>query len=1043
MLPARHVRILGSTELWWDGAQVSLGGGRGRALVAALALQPGSVVSRERLAESVWGAEAADAQRGRLDVQVSRLRRALRDVGADPQLIQTAGAGYRLALAPSTVDAFVAEAALARARGRLAAGDARGALGAAYEARELWRGPSLADLPDNFEAVRLEELRRGVEEEIAEARLALGEAPALIAELEAAAAREPLRERLHGQLMRALYAAGREAEALAVYDGLRARLADELGIDPPAALRELHGRILRQEPAIDPLPARAKRAARPSRWPRRVIAGAAAAAVVAAGGVAAALGAFGGSSLHGTSSLASALHPTAVAILDARDGRLLAQAAPAANTASAGTGYTLLAFGSAWAAGENGTVTQVDPTSGDVRYTFPLGGFISQMAAGRGDIWVASDANYLVRIQPETHTTVKVPLDSAPPARGPATGANGLAYGAGAFWLARSGREVERLDPVSGRITAHIPVPGANSVAFGAGHVWVSDKNAGVLSRIDPRTNRVTARVSVPTQACCLAAAPDGVFVSSYPRGLVSRISRDGRVVDSFHVDGPASDIAYGDGRLWISGLASGLVTSIDIASGARHDYDTGATVGSIAAGGGRVLVAVNADAHGLLEKVRGPVLRVLMPADFFIDVDPATPGLGAPTHFERQLARVTCARMFSSPDEPAPTGAAVVPELSVDGGTVSADGVRWTFLVRRGFRFSPPSNAEVTASTVAHTIERALSPVLEGSVGARLLGRELRTVRADGDTLEIVLRRPVPDLPARLAASVFCVVPDGTPAQRGGVPDPLPSAGPYYIAARSSFYVLLRNPGYGGSRKRFFAAIHIDEETAPALALAHLRDGRGDLVLSDEPHAGLTSTPVNATLLLRVGPRLRGNARLLRAAAGALDRSTLADLLGALPATRLLPPGLASGAPELEAPASPAGRASGRVTVADCGGGCTEFADEVVGELERAGLDARTVSGDADLSLDHMDALDPDAADFLALGLREDAPPAVRHALTLSGAAREAAAQAADLDLSHHPSVAIPIAHELTAEALSRRLACVRADPAAPATNIATLCLR
>jgi DNA-binding SARP family transcriptional activator len=442
MLPARCVRILGSTEVWWDGAQVPLGGGRARALVAALALRPGGVVSRGGLAESVWGADAAGAQAGRLDVQVSRLRRALRDAGADPQLIQTTGPGYRLAVAAEAVDAFAAEAGLALARERLAAGDAHAALAAAREARDLWRGPSLLDLPDDVEAVRLEELRRGVEEEISEARLALGEAATLIAELEAAAAREPLRERLHGQLMRALHAAGREAEALAVYDRLRARL-----------------------------------------------------------------------------------------VLDTRDGRLLEQAAPASDTANVGTGLALLALGSAWAAGDNGTVTQLDLGAGRVRHTFPLGPFISAMAAGRGDIWVAFyDANYLVRIQPATHTTVRVPLDATPQSRGPAAGANGLAYGAGAFWVARVGGDVERLDPVSGRITAHIRVPGANPVAFAAGHVWVANKETGVISRIDPRTNTVTARVSVPTEACCLATAPDGIFVSSYARGLVSRITRAGRV---------------------------------------------------------------------------------------------------------------------------------------------------------------------------------------------------------------------------------------------------------------------------------------------------------------------------------------------------------------------------------------------------------------------------------------------------------------------------------------------------------------------------------
>src|SRR5262245_40079382 len=156
MLPPRHVRILGPTELWWDGSAVPLGGARGRALVAALALSPGTVVSGDRLTESLWGEQAAGT---RLDVQISRLRGALRDAGAEPGIVETAPGGYRLALGPEAVDAFVAETLLARAREDLAAGHALAALEAAEAASGLWRGAALADLTDDIEALRLEELR--------------------------------------------------------------------------------------------------------------------------------------------------------------------------------------------------------------------------------------------------------------------------------------------------------------------------------------------------------------------------------------------------------------------------------------------------------------------------------------------------------------------------------------------------------------------------------------------------------------------------------------------------------------------------------------------------------------------------------------------------------------------------------------------------------------------------------------------------------------------------------------------------------------------
>jgi hypothetical protein len=455
---------------------------------------------------------------------------------------------------------------------------------------------------------------------------------------------------------------------------------------------------------------------------------------------------------------------------------------------------------------------------------------------------------------------------------------------------------------------------------------------------------------------------------------------------------------------------------------------------------------------------VKGPVARILMPRDLIADLDPATPGVHTPAPFNRQLQRATCAGLFSWPDDAAPRGARIVPELSRDGGAVSPNGLAWTFRVRAGYRFSPPSNAPVTASTVAQTIERALSGELgDEAVAPKLLGdvvgvaayRARRTAHVEGiavrrDELTLRLRRPVPDLPARLASSVFCVVPEGTPAVRNGVPEPLPSAGPYYVSAGAGgiFDVLQRNPHYRGARPHRFAALGFELGVDPAQAIARLRAATAELAVSSEPRAGLTSTPLLATIVLRAGGDLRGDARLRRAISDALDRRVLADLFGGVPAARLLPPGLAggSGAPAHVRPSQRAGAAA-VVTVGTCGGGCRDAATEIARELTRAGLRARTTARNPELELDEVEALDPDPADFLELALGRAAPAELAQVLALSGTARNDAARALDLRLVRAPGAAIPIAYPVTAEASSRRLGCVHVDPYAPGIDFAALC--
>jgi len=235
------------------GRPVRVGGQRVRALLAVLALAAGRPVPAHALIERLWPEpddRPVDAVNA-LQSLVSRLRAALRQAGVAESVLESSPAGYRLAVPPEAVDAAVFEAA-ARAGGRaLAAGDAATAARLLREALGTWRGPALADVAgEEFAAApaaRLEELRSAAVLDRIEADLALGEAVAVTGELRELTAADPLAERPRALLMRALAAAGRQADALAVYAEGRELLADRLGVDPSPRLEQAHLAVLRQE----------------------------------------------------------------------------------------------------------------------------------------------------------------------------------------------------------------------------------------------------------------------------------------------------------------------------------------------------------------------------------------------------------------------------------------------------------------------------------------------------------------------------------------------------------------------------------------------------------------------------------------------------------------------------------------------------------------------------------------------------------------------------------------------------------------------------
>ncbi|MGP4104340.1 BTAD domain-containing putative transcriptional regulator [Nonomuraea sp. KM90] len=241
-----RIEVLGPVRAYGDGgASIDVGGIRVRALLARLTLAGGEVVPVDSLIDGLWGDRPPRESVRALHALVYRLRRAL----GESEVVELASGGYRLHVRAEDVDAYRFEELAKQGRGELAAGSGRKAAALLGEALALWRGDALADVLDvpfaGTAAAHLQQLRAAATEDWFEAKLLLGHHGEILAELEAATAAHPLRERLAVLRMRALHAAGRQFEALALFEKVRRTLAEELGIDPSEELRRTHLAVLR------------------------------------------------------------------------------------------------------------------------------------------------------------------------------------------------------------------------------------------------------------------------------------------------------------------------------------------------------------------------------------------------------------------------------------------------------------------------------------------------------------------------------------------------------------------------------------------------------------------------------------------------------------------------------------------------------------------------------------------------------------------------------------------------------------------------------
>jgi DNA-binding SARP family transcriptional activator len=549
-----EIRLLGPFEVVDDGRTVPLGGAKQRALLAILAMHANEVLPADHLIEQLWPEEQPASARNTLQGYVSRLRRALNGNGdGDGPTIAFREPGYVLRARPELVDANRFTALVEGARGD----PAQVAL-ALREALGLWRGAALSDFAyESFaqpEIVRLEELRLVALEDRIDADLACGRDGDLVPELEALVAEHPLRERPRAQLMLALYRAGRQAEALAVYQDARIRLDEELGVEPTRELRERERAILVQDPALDaPVMARVR-----TRRRRAVV------AVVGALALAAAVVAVTLLREGSPRPAPVAVEPDSVAVVDPASNAVVdGIPTPGWPRAIAASG------GFVWVAvtGDD-RVRQIDPVSRlalkSFRATTPL-----DLGAQNGDVWVANGNSFDGPDPPGGGTVERFDLATRKLIRtqvGPAVPGNAeqttIAAGDEGIWVGNTdAARVVRLDPRTGRISATvsetIQVAG---IAVGLDSVWAADPVNDVVVRIDPATSRVVSRIPVADGPRRLTVGEGAVWVvGEFPNSGVWRIDpRTNRAVAHVSVPARANWVAVGEGSVWVTSNTPG-----------------------------------------------------------------------------------------------------------------------------------------------------------------------------------------------------------------------------------------------------------------------------------------------------------------------------------------------------------------------------------------------------------------------------------------------------------------------------------------------------
>ena len=742
-------RVLGPVEVLQDGRELPLGGPKQRVLLALLLLRANEAVSRDRLIDGLWGERPPPSAAHTLDSQVSRMRKTL----GEGRLV-TRSPGYLLRVEPGELDLDRFERLYRRGREALVRGAATEAADALRSALALWRGPALVNVLyeplGSSEAEQLEERRLLALEDRIDADLELGRSDELIPELEALVRDHPLRERLLGQLMLALYRSERQGEALAALQAARHRLAEELGLEPGPHLRQLERQILQHDPALAAPRARSRRD-RPLGRPVAVAVGALAIAAAAVAGVVLGIG-------QPTASRAVLQNGNTLVSVDAHSGRIGAGMA-----LDGGTTAMKEAGGSVWLADPNDdTVSRVNAATASVVDRIPVGGAPGDLAVGGGSVWVARTlAGTVSRIDPQTGAITQTSHLGGNP--------SALAYGTGSLWIADSGAEsLTRLDTATGKATQSVSLAvHPSAVALAAGAVWVASHDAGTVTEIDPTSGATLATVPVGQGPAALALGAGSVWVANELAGTVSRIDpKAPKVVATIVTGSGPSAVAFADGAVWVANEFSGDVSRIDPRGNTVKSVDVGGRPASLAAGRSSVWVA-----RGALVQHRGGTLKLLSTGRF-VSLDPGFSFQAAPP----QWLGLSNDTLVTYEHVSGPDGLHLVPDLAAALPAPTDAGRTYAFRLRPGIRYS--DGRPLRASDFRRAFERLFA--IQGSSvtdyanisGAQACLRAPDTCDLAGGitvddtdgTVVFHLSGPDPDFLFKLASVATAPIPPGTP---------------------------------------------------------------------------------------------------------------------------------------------------------------------------------------------------------------------------------------------------------------------------------------
>ena len=629
--------------------------------------------------------------------------------------------------------------------------------------------------------------------------------------------------------------------------------------------------------------------------------------------------------------------------------------------------------GQVWALDAPGRVmARIDPGTRQVTARIPLGIAPGWAAVGAGSFWMTDyEAAAVNRYDPQYGTLVeRIELPTAG-LEGDTEKGEGIAFADGSVWASYGAWpfRVARIDARTNRVTKTFDLPQADGtalVAYGDGGLWVASRDNGRMWRIDPATNTVVATATVPGGFIeDLVVAGGYAWVPVESTRIVWKVDAEGNLVKSFETGDLPWSVSAANGRVWVANANAGTITRIgqdDRTRTVRVGHRPGAAVEA----GGLVWVPLQESAADALQGLDPRrTFRGTVESNPYWITDPAVSFPGP----QWQIQYAVGARLLRYPDREEPEGVTLEPEIS-ELPDVSPDGRTYTFRIKPGFRFSPPSGKSVTAETMRYTLERAMSLELDpGAQGFTLVSDivgakayhdgksdHVRGIRVEGDRLSITLVRPAPDFPSRISAGFFTAVPLGTPIHRHGVEQPIPSAGPYYVSSHivATQIVLRPNPNYRGPRPQNLDGIVIAINVPEATGVARVERGDADHVFSEkiplppdfapggrlDRRFGPESTAaaeggqryfpshVSAIEFLDLNARrgLFSDARLRRAVNFALDRPALAAPLYGSPWDSMLPPGIPGAGDEPTYPLDGPDLAKARALTGDRGGRAVLF---------------------------------------------------------------------------------------------------------------------